>query len=448
MSTDLPGTTSSSTPPVKGAASPETPAGQGEPVRAGRRLTLAGVKAGFKALEVRNYRLFWYGQLISLTGTWMQRTAQDWLVIELTHSPFAVGLVTVCQFLPIMLLTLVGGVIIDRLPKLPLIVVTQSVLFLQALVFTILVATGSIQIWHIYILAGVQGLAAAFDNPARQAFVPEMVGRKYLVNAVALNSMIFNGARVVGPAVAGLIIARVGMAPALGLNALSFIAVIGGLLMMDRRELAPSPRVTTGRVSQRLQEGLRYSWNTPRVRIIMIVVAAIGTFGYNFSVVIPLVAGFLLKTDAEGFGYLSAALGVGSLVAAFATAYTKQVTLRLLLTGSLAFSLLFGILAFSQSFALTAILLAALGYSGIIFTTSSNTLLQLVVPDELRGRVMSLFILLIAGTTPIGGLLIGSLSDHFGVSVALGVCAICCILGVATGFLYLWHSNNVASAPP
>lgn len=448
MSSKLSGAAPSSPSTVEGAAPTDTPAEASAPVRAARGLSLASLKSGFQALEVRNYRLFWYGQLISLTGTWMQRTAQDWLVIQLTHSPFAVGFVTVCQFLPIMLLTLVGGVIIDRLPKLPLIIVTQTVLFIQAIVFTVLVASGAIQIWHIYILAAVQGLAAAFDNPARQAFVPEMVGRKYLVNAVALNSMIFNGARVLGPAVAGIIIARIGIAPALGLNAISFIPVIGCLFMMDRRALNPAPRVTTGRVSQRLNEGLRYSWNTPRIRIIMIIVAAIGTFGYNFSVVIPLVAGFILKTDAEGFGYLSAFLGIGSLVAAFVTAYNKRVTLRLLLLGSLAFSLLFGLLAFSTSFALTSLLLAALGFAGIIFTTSSNTLLQLSVPDELRGRVMSLFILLLAGTTPIGGLLIGTLSDRFGVSVALAVCATCCLLGVGVGYFYLWRANGSAGAPP
>src|SRR4051812_35012768 len=209
MSTDLSGAAPSSTSTVEGATPTDTPAEQGEQVRVEPRLSLASLKAGFRALEVRNYRLFWYGQLISLTGTWMQRTAQDWLVIQLTHSPFAIGLVTVCQFLPIMLFTLVGGVVIDRLPKLPLIIATQVVLFVQAVVFTVLVATGTIQIWHVYILAAIQGLASALDNPARQAFVPELVGRKFLVNAVALNSMVFNAARILGPAIAGIIIAPI-----------------------------------------------------------------------------------------------------------------------------------------------------------------------------------------------------------------------------------------------
>jgi len=442
MNSEIPKSTTAAVPAVEIVPTIGVAAEVPQPARAEHRLSFASFKAGFQALEVRNYRLFWIGQLISLTGTWMQRTAQDWLVIQLTHSPFAVGLVTVCQFLPIMLLTLVGGVIIDRLPKLPLIIGTQVVLFLQALVFTLLVASGTIQIWHVYILAAVQGLASALDNPARQAFVPELVGRKYLVNAVALNSMVFNAARIIGPAVAGLIIAPIGIAAALGLNALSFIPVIGCLLIMDRKALTPSARVMTGRVGQRLWEGLRYAWDTPRVRTIMIIVAAIGTFGYNFSVVLPLVAGFVLNTDAKGFGYLSAFLGIGSLVAAVAMAYTKQVTLRRLVLGATAFSLLLGAVAFSTNYYVTALLLVALGFSGVQFTTVSNTLLQLSVPDDMRGRVMSLFILLIAGTTPIGGLLIGTLSDHFGVPLALGVCAFLCIVGVGVGFFYLWRVGD------
>ena len=397
---------------------------------------LGAFTRGFSALQVRNYRLFWIGQLISLTGTWAQRTAQDWLVIQLTHSPFDLGLVTACQFLPIMLLSLVGGVVIDRVPKHRLLLVTQTGLLLQATVFTALVASGAIQIWHVYILAAVQGLCNAIDNPARQAFVPELVGRRHLVNAVALNSMLFNGARIIGPAVAGLLIAGIGVAAALFLNAVSFIAVIGGLLLMDRAALNPAPRAATGPVGRRLLEGLRYVWRTPSILSIMLLMAAIGTFGYNFSVVLPLVAGFLLKTDATGFGGLSAFLGLGSLVAAVSTAYARRVTPGRLIAGALAFSLLLGALALSSQFALTAALLVGLGFAGIIFTTSANTLLQLAVPDELRGRVMSLYILLFAGTTPIGGLLIGSLSKMLGVAWAIGICAALCIAGVLGALLY------------
>ena len=261
------------------------------------RLSLGSVTRGFHALQVRNYRLFWIGQLISLTGSWMQRTAQDWLVIQLTHSPFALGVVTAFQFLPITLLSLVGGVITDRVPKRRLLVMTQTAALLQAAIFATLVATGAIQIWHVYILAAVQGLINAIDNPSRQAFVPELAGRDHLVNAIALNSMLFNGARIVGPAVAGFLIASLGIASALFLNAASFIAVITGLLLMDSRAFFQVPPKATGHVGRQVLEGLRYVWRTPTVLLVMMLMGAIGTFGYNFSVVLPLVAGFLLKTN-------------------------------------------------------------------------------------------------------------------------------------------------------
>ena len=266
--------------------------------------------------------------------------------------------------------------------------------------------------------------------------MPELVGRSRLVNAIALNSMLFNGARIVGPAVAGVLIANLGIPPALFLNAVSFLAVIGGLLLMDPRAFEIRPRAASGPVGRRLLEGLRYVRQTPDVLLIMLLMGAIGTFGYNFSVVLPLVAGFLLKTSAAGFGGLSAFLGLGSLVAALTTAYARQVTPRRLVAGAATFSLLLGGVAASTHFALTALLLVALGFAGIIFTTTANTLLQLTVPDDLRGRVLSLYILLFAGTTPIGGFLIGSLSSMFGVSWALGICALLCLVGVAGALIY------------
>lgn len=393
---------------------------------------------GFRALRVRNYRLFWFGQIISLSGTWMQTTAQAWLVLQLTQSPFALGLVTTLQFLPIMLLSLVGGVLIDRFSKHRMVLTTQVLALLQATIFGVLVGTGLIQLWHVYILAAFQGMVNAFDNPARQAFVPELSGREHLVNAIALNSMLFNSARIVGPAIGGLLIAQFGIASALYLNAVSFLAVIAGLLMMDQTQFfAPqAQRRGAAPIRQQVGEGLGYVWRTAPVLQIMLVVAAIGTFGYNFSVVLPLLAGFVLHTDAAGFGSLSAFLGVGSLLAAITTAYARQVTVRRLLVGSGMFSLILALVAFSTNFALSAALLVALGFAGITFATTANTLLQLTVPDELRGRVMSIYILLFAGSTPIGGFLIGSLSDTIGVSWTLLVCAGLCLAGVIGATLY------------
>ena len=402
---------------------------------------LAGLARGFRALEVRNYRLYWSGQLISQSGSWMQRTAQDWLVLQLTHSPFALGLVTALQFLPIMLLSLIGGVISDRMSKHKLVLITQAAALIQTIVFAILVATNLIQLWHIYILATAQGIINAIDNPARQTFAVELVGREHLVNAVALNSMTFNGARIIGPALAGLLIAHVGTASTLYLNAVSFVAVIAGLLMMDPAAFFSAPPPMTGPAGRRLLEGLAYVWRTPSVMLIMIIVAAIGTFGYNFSVVIPLLAGFVLHTDATGFGGLSAFLGAGSLIGAIGIAYARQITLRRLVIASGCFSLLLGAVALSTSFPLSAALLIAIGFAGIIFSTSANTLLQLTVPDALRGRVMGLYMLLFAGSTPIGGFLIGSLSNVIGVSETLLLCALLCLLGVGGALVYRWRTT-------
>jgi MFS family permease len=397
---------------------------------------LARLARGFSSLRIRNYRLYSISQVISLTGTWMQTTAQAWLVLQLTDSPFALGLVTTLQFLPVTLLALYGGVLADRLPKRRTLVVTQTAALIQATVFGLLVATGTIQLWHLYVLAVIQGMITAVDNPVRQAFVVELVGRDSVINAVALNSIVFNAARIVGPAVAGLLIAGLGVAPALFLNALSFVPVIWTLLILDQRALFPASPAVAGSVRRQLMEGLAYSWRTPNVLFVLIVIAFIGTFGYNFGVVLPLLADYVLKTDAAGFGALSSFLGFGSLIAAVSVAYVRNVTARRLIIGSTAFSILLGAVALSPVFALSAALLVALGFSGIIFSTTSNTLLQLSVPDELRGRVMSLNVLLFLGSTPVGGFLIGTLSRLIGVPTTLFSCAVLCLLGVIVAEFY------------
>jgi MFS family permease len=407
---------------------------------------LGGFARGFRALQVRNYRLYWIGQLISQTGSWMQTTAQAWLVLQLTRSPFALGLVTTLQFLPIMLLSLLGGAISDRWPKHRLILVTQAAALIQAAIFGALVVTGAIQLWHVYVLAAIQGVITAIDNPTRQAFAVELVGREHLVNAVALNSMLFNGARIVGPALAGLIISGfgnslTGIGMVLLLNAISFFAVIGGLLMMNPTAFFNPPPAKRGSTGRNILEGLAYVWRTPPVLLVMIIVAAIGTFGYNFTVVLPLLAGFVLHTDANGFGGLSAFLGVGSLIGALTTAYARQISVRRLLIGSGCFGVLLGAVALSTNFALSGALLVALGFAGITFATSANSLLQLTVPDALRGRVMGLYMLLFAGSTPIGGFLIGTLSNLIGVSWTLLLCAGLCLLGVGGALVYRWRTQ-------
>ena len=408
----------------------------------------ATVARGFQSLRVRNYRLFWIGQVISLTGTWMQTTAQAWLVLKLTHdSPLALGLVITLQFLPVMLLALFGGVLADRLPKRSALVVTQALLMVQAAVFGGLVAAGLIQLWQVYVLAICQGLITAVDNPIRQAFIYEMVGRDDLVNAVGLNSMSFQGARIFGPALAGVAIKLIGIAPSLILNAISFLPVIGALLRMDSKAFFSAPPSREGSILNKLKEGLAFASRTPSIFSVLIVAAFIGTFGYNFTVIVPLVADNLVKTDASGFGLLSAAMGIGALFAALSTAYARRITMRRLLLSGGVFSIFLGALALSTSFWPSMLLLVVIGMAGITCATAANSLLQLETPEQLRGRVLSINILLTQGSTPIGGFLIGSLGELAGVQTALVLCAALCVLGVGIAFSYRWRLADRAKPP-
>ncbi|MCC7446963.1 MAG: MFS transporter, partial [Anaerolineae bacterium] len=290
--------------------------------------------------------------------------------------------------------------------------------------------------------ATLQGIVTAIDNPMRQAFIAEVVGREHLVNAVALNSMSFNAARVVGPGLAGLVIAKIGIAPTLFVNAVSFIAVLWAYFMMDVTSLHAAPPSTKVPARQQLVEGLSYTWHTRPILLIMLIVGIIGTFGFNFSVILPLLANFVLHTDAAGYGALSSFLGIGALIAAVSSAYVHHVTMRRLLIGSAAFSVVLALVAISATFTVSAMLLVALGFSGIIFSTTSNTLLQLLVPNELRGRVMSLYVLLFMGSTPIGGFLIGFLANTIGVSAGLVFCAALCLVGVIAVLIYRRATPN------
>src|SRR5512143_2545058 len=362
----------------------------------------------------------------------MQTTAQAWLVLKLTDdSPLALGTVITLQFLPVMLFALYGGVLADRLPKRRTLVITQTLLMIQATIFAVLVATGMIQLWQVYLLAVTQGVITAIDNPLRQAFLFEMVGRKDLVNAIGLNSMTFQGARIFGPALAGVVIKLIGIAPTLILNAISFIPVIGALLLMDAQAFFAAPLVQDGSVWTNLKEGLKYAVHTPTILSILIVVAFIGTFGYNFTVVVPLVADNILKTDAAGYGLLSAAVGVGAMFAAIGTAYARRITLRRMLISGGLFSLSLGALALSTSFWLSMLIMGFCGITAITCATSTNSLLQLNTPEQLRGRVLSINVLLTQGSTPIGGLFLGSVGQAAGVGIAILLCAILCLVGVS-----------------
>ena len=309
----------------------------------------------FSSLGTYNYRVYFFGQMISLVGTWMQTTAQAWLVVQLTGSALALGTVTALQFLPITLFTLFGGVIADRVPKRKVLMITQSLALVQATLMGILVVTGTVEIWHIYLLALMLGTVNAIDGPVRQSFVVELVGREQLVNAVALNSSIFNVARIVGPAVAGTTIALVGFSTAFFLNAGSYVAVIGAYLIMKPEDFhAIASKRATGNVFKQVAEGIRYSWNTPAVLFLFIMLAFIGTFGYNFTVVVPLVAKFILDVGDVKFSLLTSAMGVGSLVAALVLAALGQVSQRVLLLSTALFIIIFVAIAASSVYWVTA----------------------------------------------------------------------------------------------
>jgi len=396
-----------------------------------------GVAATFRSLRNYNYRLFYVGQMISLTGTWMQTIGQAWLVLDITHSPFALGTVTMLQFLPISLLVLFGGVFADRVPKRRVLVVTQTVAMTQAFALALLTWSGLIAVWQIYLLAAMLGLTNALDNPTRQAFVVELVGPKDVTNAVALNSSLFNAARLVGPALGGVAIALVGVSAAFFLNGLSFIAVITGLLLMKPELFYAAPSSGRGPVLGQLMEGLRYAVQTPAVLFILILMAAIGTFGYNFTVVLPLLARTALHVGSVRFGAMTSAMGVGSLLAALTLATLGRPSRRTLVAGAAAFSLLLAAVAASQWYLLTLALLVILGAASIAFTTTANTSLQLTAPGHLRGRVMSLYMLLFAGTTPIGGELTGLVAEHVGVRLTVLMEAGICAAGVGVALAYL-----------
>lgn len=376
---------------------------------------------GLRALNHRDFRIFWSGQLVSLVGTWMQSVGQAWLVLQLTASPFKLGLIGTLQFTPVLLFSVVSGVLADRLPKQRLILATQTVLMTQSLTLAALVWTGHVQYWHVAGLALVLGFANTLDMPARQSFIVEMVGRDDVMSAVALNSASFNGARVVGPAVAGLLIARYGIAAAFALNGFTFVAVLAALLAM-RTEGRPRPRRGTT-VLEEMREGIRYALETPRVALVLGLVVAVSLFVFNFTVFVPLLARDVLHQDAEGFGFLMAALGVGAVTGALVLGALgrRRPPLRIIFgSGGLAGGALLALAPVHQ-FWVAMPLLFVLGFFGIVFMASCNTTLQVSAPDELRGRVMSLHTLTFGGVFPIGAFLTGTVAETLGVATAFVV---------------------------
>jgi MFS family permease len=373
---------------------------------------LRATRFTFRAMSVRNYRLYFVGQLISMTGTWMQTIAQAWLVFQLTGSGVALGVTTALQFTPMLLGGAWGGVVADRVDKRRLLVGTQVAGGLLALVLGTITAFGVVQLWMIYGLALALGAVNAIDNPARRALVGEMVGTEHLSNAVSLSSAMFTSARVVGPALAGLIIASIGTSWCFFINGLSFGAAVVAFMMMRRDEfyaVEPVPK----RKGQ-LREGLRYAWTTPALRLPLVLTAVIGTLAWNFQVVLPLLAERTFGGDAGTFGTMYALMSVGSVVGALVTARQTQATRGFLLGAALAYGASLVVAGAAPTLAVELLLLLAVGAAGIGFTAMANGVLQQETTPEMRGRVMALFSVAFLGSTPIGGPIVGWVSQELG----------------------------------
>ncbi|MBN9391838.1 MAG: MFS transporter [Chloroflexi bacterium] len=413
---------------------------------------------GGKALRHRNYRLFWTGQLVSLIGTWMQNLAQSWLVLTLSNNdPFALGLVAGLQFLPTLLFSLFTGVIADRYSKHRILLITQSSSMAVAALLGVLTVGGWVQLWHVYLCALALGMVNALDMPTRQSFVSEMVGKDDLMNAVALNSTIFNAARVVGPAVAGLLIGlgeaifrstEAGVALAIWLNAFSYIAVIIGLLKMDTSKLFQNSRKRLeGSVFKNLGEGLSFIWHTPSIATLIIVVGMVGTFGFNFNVWIPVIAREILKVGADGYGILMAGLGLGALFSSLYIAVNaKNPNHRNILIATAWFAFFEAGVALSGNFFLTLFFMVGTGLAMIQVSAATNTYVQMNTPDHLRGRVMSVYMLVFAGTTPFGSVFVGWLSSAGGTPFSMFTSAVLSGLAVPIALLYYRRNHNYKRA--
>jgi MFS family permease len=400
----------------------------------------------FKSLRHYNYRIYWISQLISVTGTWMQNVALAWLVVTMTGSAVALGTTTALQFLPILLFSLFAGVFIDRWPKLNIILTTQSVSALQAFILWFLVATKAITLWEIYALSLLIGIVNAFDQPGRQAFVAEMVPDEDVGNAVALNSLLFNAARTIGPAIAGVTIAELGVAPSFLLNGVSYVAIIIALLMMRRGNLRTFKSKVQSTMKEGIKEGVSFAVNEPAIASVLIVLIFVGTFGYNFNTILPLLVKFVMNGGPEMFGVLTAALGIGSMMGALLVAGRQKPTRKFIYIFALVFGTVDMAISFSRNYTLTIVLLLALGLASIAYIASTNTSLQMNSPMRLRGRIMGLYVVIFAGSTPIGALFTGFMADWIGTASTIFVEGLLCLIGVAGGAYYIKRRKK-ASGP-
>ncbi len=392
----------------------------------------------------RNYRLYFGGQVVSLSGTWMQNVAQAWFVLELTHgSAYAVGALAVCQFAPYALFGLFGGSLADRLNARHTLVFTQTALLCVAAALAGLALTHSAQVWEVFLLATASGSVLILDMPVRQAFTIQMVGRPELPNAIALNSSLFNASRIFGPAIAGLLIATTGVGICFLINAVSYIAVVIALLLMRESELYPINRgATRPKLLRGIGEGLSYAWHTPSVRLVLLLMLVISTLAINFNVLLPVITSHTLNSGPEVFGVLSASFGVGALAGALVSAALSRASLKLVLGAGLGFGASLLLLATQATVAGSCIALVLTGVTFSLYASQSNASLQMVVPDRLRGRVLSLYGYVFFGTAPLGGFLTGWFSGRFGTGRFLLIVGGLAVIAAAVGVVSMRVSRT------
>ncbi|MFF2846979.1 MFS transporter [Streptomyces sp. NPDC058001] len=395
----------------------------------------------FSSLKIRNYRLFASGAVVSNTGTWMARITQDWLVLSLTGSSAAVGVTTAMQFLPMLLFGLYGGVIADRFPKRRLLFMTQGAMGLGGLFLAVMTLSGNVEVWHVYITAFFTGLVTVVDNPTRQSFVSEMVGPEQVRNAVSLNSANFQSARLLGPAVAGVLTAAVGPGWAFLANGLSFIAPLTGLMLMRTAELHHTPRTPRGK--GQLREGLQYVSKHPELIWPIVLVGFVGTFGFNFPIWLSAFADDVYHGGSGMYGMFNTLMAVGSVVGALLAARRATSRLRVLVGAAVLFGVLQVAAAFAPSLWLFVLLLVPIGIVGLTTNVTANSSVQMGTDPEMRGRVMSLFMMVFVGGTPLGGPLFGWLTDAYGVRLSFAVGGLVCALAALAIGLILARAANL-----
>jgi MFS family permease len=394
----------------------------------------------------RNYRLFFTGQIVSLVGTWMQNTALAWFVVELTHSPVAVGFLAFCRFVPFSVFGLASGVVADRFDNRRLVMATQAFAMAVSVALAALAFSGHATVWEAYVLAALGGTALVFDAPGRHSLTFQMVGRDELPNAVALNASIFNASRVIGPAIGGVLVAATSVGVCFALNAVSFLAVLAALALMRKEELVPFERAERPTLVAGVREGLSYVRGAPKVRAVLLMTLVVSTVGFNFHVLVPVLASDTLHVGARVFGLLSAAFGAGALVGALASAALARASFKALVAGTAGFSLTLLALAPQHTVVACGLLLVLTGISFTLWTSNSQSILQLSAPDHLRGRVLSLWLLAFAGAAPLGGLLAGWLAEVGGTELAFAVAGVAGLAMTAFG-LQVLRDGRFAPSP-